>query len=203
MGAVVAGYFGKLPGRADFLSVGLPDDFVVPWDRMIRHMLLAPDGDVESGARLPTDSIGAPRCGFLLQRGLCGPSAWLGAVMPSRDGVGRSYPFMVGMSCAATQLSGFAWDALAVVDAYCALLADFSDMLAGGPARDMAWLEQRSTSIAQAAFAPGSDGGEYIHPLQIDLSTGSTSWWSVMTEGGRSLTRCAGLRMPTHIRAYI
>ena len=46
------GFYGKLAGRGDFVSRGLPNTFVEPWDAWLA-----------SGMRASQDELGAARCG--------------------------------------------------------------------------------------------------------------------------------------------
>ena len=39
MSGVVAGFYGKLPARGDFVRVGLPRDFTEPWDGWLQSVI--------------------------------------------------------------------------------------------------------------------------------------------------------------------
>jgi type VI secretion system protein ImpM len=80
------GFFGKLPARGDFVSAGLPRDFVSRWDTWISATLaevLTAAGD---------DWLHAPPWRFRLAPGVCGPDAITGVLLPSIDKVGRRFP---------------------------------------------------------------------------------------------------------------
>ena len=39
MPGVVAGFYGKLPARGDFVRAGLPRDFIDPWDAWLQSVI--------------------------------------------------------------------------------------------------------------------------------------------------------------------
>ncbi|MDE2319136.1 MAG: type VI secretion system-associated protein TagF [Rhodospirillales bacterium] len=92
----LAGFFGKLPARGDFLRAGLPEEVVAPLDLWCRKCL------VESRAALGADWeqawMTAPIWRFFLPPGACGAQSLLGVWLPSMDKAGRHYPFIL---CAA------------------------------------------------------------------------------------------------------
>jgi type VI secretion system protein ImpM len=70
------GFFGKLPSTGDFVTRGLPQAFVAPWDRWLtRHLVgrLTP--------RSPPLAFHRP-----------GSPAAAGVIVPSHDSAGRSFP---------------------------------------------------------------------------------------------------------------
>lgn len=82
----VAGFFGKLPARGDFVTAGLPRDFVSRWDSWICSVLptaLDCAGD---------DWLLAKVWRFSLAPGLCGNDPAIGVLLPSIDKVGRRFP---------------------------------------------------------------------------------------------------------------
>ena len=204
-----AGCFGKLASHADFLSSGLSDEFVVPWDQMVRRFLIASARTCNPVDPFAIGGVAAVTWGFIVQGGLCGKFAWLGACMPSRDRIGRSYPFMVGMPCHPSLLTLAAFDALSVIDAYCDLLEAVTQTMQAKCTVDVALLAARSEQIAATVPSPSmgmpeqDDSAAAISSSSIDFSTDDTSWWSEFTPLGRSLTRCTGLCMPLHMQAWI
>lgn len=92
----VAGFFGKLPGRGDFVSRHLPKSFLDPWDAWLQ------DAMVQSRAQLGESwrecYCTSPIWRFALCAGLCGPAAYAGILMPSVDRVGRYYPLAISVS---------------------------------------------------------------------------------------------------------
>jgi len=88
--AVVAGLFGKLPARGDFIQLGLPGSFVRPWDAWLQQVMAASQERM-GDAWLPA-FLEAPVWRFVLPGGMCGAGPVLGLLMPSVDRVGRYYP---------------------------------------------------------------------------------------------------------------
>ncbi len=87
---MIAGFYGKLPARGDFVRAGLPRDFTDPWDEWLAGVIAA------SRARMSDDWIPAflesPVWRFILPAGLCGGRAVLGLMLPSVDRAGRYFP---------------------------------------------------------------------------------------------------------------
>lgn len=85
------GYFGKIVNLPDFVSRRLPRSFIEPWDDWLQQSVLS------SKERLGADwhdiYMTSPIWRFVVSRGLCGPTAWAGVLMPSIDRVGRHFPF--------------------------------------------------------------------------------------------------------------
>jgi len=204
MHAVTTGYFGKLPSHADFVSSGLSDDFVVPWDQMIRRTLITPVGTEDGWGNVTRKDVSASSCGFVLQQGLCGPSAWLGAVMPSHDRVGRTYPFAIGMSFDAKRLSASTFDILAVVDAYCALLNEISNTLCRHGGFDVDLVGAAAEKIATIWNVDNvNTSSDMTDAAPINWSLSNACWWSVSAPAARSLTRCSGLRVPLPVQRWM
>jgi len=87
---VETGLFGKLPARGDFIRIGLPGRFVMPWDAWLQGVIAASEARLGSGW-LPA-YLESPVWRFMLPAGMCGPGTVLGVMMPSVDRVGRYYP---------------------------------------------------------------------------------------------------------------
>lgn len=92
---ISAGYYGKLPARGDFITRGLPRQFVEPWDRFLA------DGLGQSREILGRSWLDAylvsPVWRFILGRHICGASAILGLFLPSVDAAGRYFPFTIAV----------------------------------------------------------------------------------------------------------
>ncbi len=99
----MVGLFGKLPARGDFVRLGLPGSFVLPWDAWCQHMV------ADSRTRLRESWLEAwlhaPVWHFALPAGQCGPDAVLGVVLPSVDRVGRYFPLTLAAVVAGVALS--------------------------------------------------------------------------------------------------
>jgi type VI secretion system protein ImpM len=87
------GFYGKLPGKGDFLTRHLPRQFVDVWDEWLQS------GMNESRQALGDDwlqiYLTSPLWRFVLPPGTCGDSGWAGVMMPSMDRVGRYFPMTV------------------------------------------------------------------------------------------------------------
>lgn len=89
----MAGFYGKLPGKGDFLTRQLPRQFVDVWDDWLQSGMNTAKqvlGDEWLQAYLTS-----PLWRFVLPPGTCGESAWAGVMMPSMDRVGRYFPMTV------------------------------------------------------------------------------------------------------------
>ena len=89
-GAVAVGFYGKLPARGDFVRVGLPRDFIDPWDDWLQAVI-AGSRSLMGDAWLPA-FLEAPVWRFALPPGMCGGQAALGLMLPSVDQAGRYFP---------------------------------------------------------------------------------------------------------------
>ncbi|MFK3974373.1 type VI secretion system-associated protein TagF [Pseudomonas sp. NPDC087358] len=90
------GFYGKLASRGDFVSRGLPQSFIQPWDTWLAAGLHV------SQQQLGEDWLDAylvsPLWRFVLAAGVCGPEAVVGVLMPSIDRVGRYFPLTVAQT---------------------------------------------------------------------------------------------------------
>ncbi|TFY89034.1 type VI secretion system-associated protein TagF [Pseudomonas nabeulensis] len=185
------GFYGKLASRGDFVSRGLPQSFIGPWDSWLAAGLLATQNRL--GGEWLNAYLVSPLWRFVLAPGVCGPEAAVGVVMPSIDRVGRYFP-------------------LAVV----ALLDHDSNpaSLVGGPD---AWFEQAealllSTLDAGATFEGFNAGVDALgvppsepavaateplgrmNALAAQACVGASLWWGRGSERiPPGLSRCQGL----------
>lgn len=88
----MAGLFGKLPAKRDFVAAEAPRRFLEVWEAWLqagvatsRHLLGGEWNEIYNRAPIWRFWLGADHCG----------EAFLGAFMPSVDGVGRSFPLCV------------------------------------------------------------------------------------------------------------
>lgn len=88
------GFYGKLASRGDFVSRGLPQSFIGPWDSWLAAGLLASQS---LGDRWLNAYLVSPLWRFMVAPGVCGPQAAVGVVMPSVDRVGRYFPLTVAV----------------------------------------------------------------------------------------------------------
>jgi type VI secretion system protein ImpM len=87
---VVAGFYGKLPARGDFVRAGLPRDFIDPWDAWLQSVI-AGSRALAGDSWLPA-YLESPIWRFTLPPGMCGDLAVLGLMLPSVDKAGRDFP---------------------------------------------------------------------------------------------------------------
>lgn len=89
----VAGYFGKMPARGDFLSHGLPREFIDAWDDWIQLALEHSHNQFSDGWL--DMYLTSPVWHFALAPAVCGNASWTGVLMPSVDAVGRYFPLTI------------------------------------------------------------------------------------------------------------
>jgi len=104
MPGVIAGFYGKLPARGDFVRNGLPRDFTDPWDAWLSRVITGSRGRMGEGW-LPA-FLESPVWRFVLAQGLCGERTAVGLMLPSVDRAGRYFPLtfaaLLGRDAAAT-----------------------------------------------------------------------------------------------------
>ena len=86
----MAGFYGKVPARGDFVRSGLPRDFVETWDDWLSEVMSA-SKEIGGDAWLPA-FLEAPVWRFALPSGVCGAFAIIGLMLPSVDKAGRYFP---------------------------------------------------------------------------------------------------------------
>ena len=89
------GFYGKSPALGDFISRQLPRDFIDPWDGWLQSCLAF--SKEELGQYWLDTYLTSPIWRFVLSARVAGPSGWTGAMMPSVDRVGRSFPLTIAM----------------------------------------------------------------------------------------------------------
>ena len=88
-----AGFFGKLPGRGDFIGRHLPTAFLQPWDAWLQAAIARSRNQLGQSWR--ECYCTSPIWRFALGPGPCGPAGYAGILMPSVDRVGRYYPLTI------------------------------------------------------------------------------------------------------------
>jgi len=92
-GSLSAGFFGKLPGRGDFIGRYLPRNFLEPWDGWLQGAMAYSRNQL---AETWLDCYcTSPIWRFALSGGVCGPGSYAGVLMPSVDRVNRHYPLTI------------------------------------------------------------------------------------------------------------
>ncbi len=200
----IAGFFGKLPSRGDFIGRHLPKSFLDPWDAWLQDAL--------TQSRLQLASLWreyyctSPIWRFVLGPGLCSATVYAGILMPSVDRVGRYYPLVIAIPLPAEwplfllPSTGKAWFeqaeqlALAGLDLNRLDLDDFSRQVSGlgtpttpspatsGPSSHQAWHCPTPVIEDIAWIAPTLSG----HLLDWRFPPISL-WW---TEGSERISQC-------------
>jgi type VI secretion system protein ImpM len=93
----LAGSYGKIPARGDFLTIGLPSSITRTWDQTISAALAAAKTTLADA--WPDAWLEAPVWRFALPEAMCGPTPLLGLWMPSIDKAGRHFPLMIATTC--------------------------------------------------------------------------------------------------------
>jgi len=155
----VAGLYGKLPSRGDFVERRLSDAFVDRWDVFLDEGLRAAAGVL--GERFAERYLVAPFWRFALGAGVAGDFTVVGVFAPSVDKVGRYFPLTVaaelapGVGAAAGIAAAEAWLAQAEALIYDAL----------GPEAGFEALDEGVAALPVAeppAAAEAPDGGRMI-----------------------------------------
>lgn len=101
----MAGVFGKLPLRGDFLSRELPREFIDGIDKWFREGLRESQRMLGDGW-FPHYQV-MPVWRFYLGPALLSNQAWLGVWIPSEDRVNRRYPLLAASPVANTLVASF------------------------------------------------------------------------------------------------
>ena len=94
---IVAGFYGKLPARGDFVRSALPRDFTDPWDAWLQSVIAGSRTDM--GEDWLPAFLESPVWRFALPAGLCGARGALGLMLPSVDRAGRYFPLGFAVLC--------------------------------------------------------------------------------------------------------
>lgn len=204
----LAGFFGKLPGRGDFIGRHLPKSFIEPWDTWLQNAIA--ESRVQLGGIWRERYCTSPIWRFALGAGLCGPPPYAGILMPSVDRVGRYYPLVIALPLQPAwpllvlPATADAWFrqaeqlALAGLDLDRLDLDDFSRQVAAlgeplAPAPERATADSAATGDA-AWYCPVPEATEIASmapTLADDLLrrafTRFSLWW---TEGSERIARC-------------
>ncbi len=160
----IAGLFGKLPARGDFVRESLPRDFTDSWDDWWQRGL----ADTQARWRDEWQDawLEAPVWRFLLPPGLCGRSGMLGLWLPSVDKVGRYSPLTIAAAAPC--------DWLPHVAEMTSFLAAAEEAGRDALEYDLAPADllERIQAAFVAAEAPASE---------LRFVPGCTAWW---TDGG-------------------
>lgn len=89
----MAGFYGKLPAKGDFLTRGLPREFIDRWDNWLQ--LGMNDSRQSLGDGWLQTYLTSPLWRFVVPANTLSSDAWAGVFMPSMDKVGRYFPMMI------------------------------------------------------------------------------------------------------------
>lgn len=195
------GFYGKLASRGDFVSRGLPQSFIGPWDSWLAAGLLASQS---LGERWLNAYLVSPLWRFMVAPGVCGPQAAVGVVMPSIDRVGRYFPLTVAVlldhdTDPASVIGGSdAWfeqveqlllSTLSVEASFEAFSAELEEL--GGPA---CLPRTPSSRIAGLNRFDATDPQARMTALAEQACEGASVWWGQGSERiAPGLLRCQGL----------
>lgn len=87
---IIAGFYGKLPARGDFVRFALPGSFVDPWDAWLQTVIVG--SRTQMGEEWLPAYLESPVWRFALPPACCGASSVLGLMLPSVDRAGRYFP---------------------------------------------------------------------------------------------------------------
>ena len=93
---MVFGAYGKLPLVGDFIRRGFSPAVISSWDDWLQARL------TETPAEWPDEAHDS--WSFLIAPGVIGPEALVGVMAPSRDRIGRLFPFLVASEITAAGL---------------------------------------------------------------------------------------------------
>ncbi|MBK8181846.1 MAG: type VI secretion system-associated protein TagF [Candidatus Competibacteraceae bacterium] len=200
----ITGFFGKLPGRGDFIGRHLPKSFLDPWDTWLQQAIA--QSHIQLGGLWRECYCTSPIWRFALSPGLCGPAVYTGILMPSVDRVGRYYPLVItaplesGWPLLVLPMAGKAWFEQAEQLALMGLdldrldLDDFSQQVKALGAPPMATFSVEGAVAGNAWYCPLPEALELALAtplLASDLLRRGlpqiSLWW---TEGSERVTRC-------------
>lgn len=162
----VYGYFGKVPGAADFLFRGLPAHLSDAWAEHMAGWVGAGRGAAAGG--WTKRFLTSPVWRFAIAGGVLGKGGWIGLLAGSVDSVGREFPFtaMVGADIDPAQIQPVRWlDARldAVEERMLAAIEGSEE-----PGRLMAALREVAASVAR-----DFDGQSPVDPAERLLLPGA------------------------------
>jgi type VI secretion system protein ImpM len=154
----LAGFFGKIPTRGDFVRQGLPADFTGAMDQWWQRVL--PYSQARLGKGWEDAWMQAPIWCFALPPGRCGAGAAVGLWLPSTDKVGRLFPLTIAW------VSRHGWNDIARCGPF----------LAAAEAIGVRAVEQdvSPAELAEAVAASAVPGGE----ARAAPAAGGSLWWS-------------------------
>jgi type VI secretion system protein ImpM len=215
-GALIAGWYGKLPCLGDFASRRLPTEFIATWDAWLQRSIAASREHLRE--RWLDAFLTSPMWRFVLGEGVCGEPAWAGLLVPSVDKVGRYFPltFALPLNSANASIAGALasqpWYAGLERAALAALTVDFSvDSLESELAKKpfphitTAGGIEDTSHVAKWLSAPDATSLEFHLPSTEALESavhgsaemlfsaslaGRSLWWCVEPANGKAEVHC-------------
>lgn len=177
----VAGLYGKLPARGDFLSRRLDAEFVAGWDEWLQRAIR--DSREALAERWLECFLSAPVWRFVLPAGMCSKPGWVGLVVPSVDRVGRYFPLTLAapLHHESVDLPATLAGALPWLDSLEALALE-----ALAPELDFDAFDQR---LAAAALPAGLPAVAAPSDDTVPLSTAAPTFQVWTLENGDNVTR--------------
>lgn len=208
----VPGFYGKLASRGDFVSRGLPQTFIQPWDAWLAAGMLA--SQQQLGAAWLDAYLVSPLWRFVLAPGVCGPHAVCGVLMPSIDRVGRYFPLTLGFALDDQQALG------GVVGGADSWFEQAEELLLGTLEPDAtfeafeAGLQTLATPVSNTREAVGEFAGlqcftatspeARLSVLAEQACVGASLWWGKGSQSiAPGLLRCTGLPAPTEFGRFL
>ncbi|MEN0106977.1 MAG: type VI secretion system-associated protein TagF [Pseudomonas sp.] len=198
-----AGFYGKLAGRGDFVSRGLPQSFIEPWDAWLAAGMAA--SQAELGAGWLDAYLVSPLWRYAIAPGLLGQDAVIGVVMPSIDRVGRYFPLTIAQLLPAdVDLAGVLGGEEGWFERSEALLLSTLEPEADVEAFEQAvqqlatpphWPRSALTTLGGGLQASTAATPSARMALLAQLATeGASFWWGKGSAAiGAGILRCAGL----------
>lgn len=206
------GFYGKLASRGDFVSRGLPQSFIQPWDQWLAAGLQA--SQQQLGEQWLQAYLVSPLWRFALAAGVCGESAVVGVVMPSIDRVGRYFPLTVAQllapdeSLAAAVSGGDEWfeqvesDLLATLEPQ-ASFEQFEAALRPFPGASPQLPGARASFTGMRRLHVTTPEGRAL-ALAECACEGMSLWWGRGSERiAAGLMRCVGLPRSEDFAGYL
>ncbi|EJM97808.1 type VI secretion system-associated protein TagF [Phyllobacterium sp. YR531] len=175
---VLAGYFGKIPTKGDFVSRRLDRNVRAQIDQWLQSALKA--GQEELAGEWLELYLNAPIWRFYLEAEICGPYPVVGMMIPSVDKAGRYFPFLV-----AAQIPDFTLS-IASIEQTDEWLQSLESLVLSvlDDDFDLDFFDHRLAKIAFNIGSPDQDGDNtgVFAPLAAaltDRSAGPRSvWWT-------------------------
>ncbi len=95
------GFFGKMPGRGDFVTRRLNRGFLDAWDGWLQSAVA--DSKTALGDEWLNTYLTSPLWRFVLGKNVCNDNVWAGVMMPSVDRVGRYFPLTIAAPLSGTE----------------------------------------------------------------------------------------------------